>query len=69
MKKLPDLLGGGANVLNNLINVENFPKSLGQMTKVFLLHGQSGNNMGLLGQMMNVLETLGQMMKFLDTTA
>ena len=69
VKNLPHLLGGWANVLNNLMKVEIFPEALGQMTKVLLLPGQPGNNPGLLGQMVNFQETLGKMMKFLDTTA
>lgn len=68
-KILPHLLGCWANVLNNLMKVENFPEALGQMAKVLLLPGQPGNNTGLLGQMVNVQGTLGKMVKFLDTTA
>ena len=37
VKNLPHLLGGWANVLNNLMKVEIFPEALGQMAKVLLL--------------------------------
>lgn len=69
VKNLPHLLGGWANVLNNLMKVEFFPEALGQMAKVLLLPRHPGNNTGLLGQMVNVQETLCKMMNFLDTTA
>lgn len=69
VKNLPRLLGGWANVLNNLMKVEIFPEALGQMAKFLLLPGQPGNNTGLQEQMVNVQENLFKMMKFLDTTA
>jgi hypothetical protein len=33
MRKDPDLLEGGVNVLNNFLKMEYFSKHLGQMTK------------------------------------
>jgi hypothetical protein len=65
MRKDPDLLEGGVNILNTLLKMEKLSEHLGQVVNVLLFPGHPE----LLGKMLNILKTFEWLVKFLDAPA